>query len=565
MADKILTPSYLDLDFATLKQKFIDELSQSDLFKDYDFEGSNTSLLIEFVAYMAELNTYYLNKIAKNVYDETSDLYENVHRLATFRGYQPKGYISAQTDVTATITQEVDDQYFSPGDQLYIPAWFALSTKTNIPFITTRGYYGTIPTSASNAYQMTFSVKQGEVYNQTYTGADIIDDKIVLPFYQFDHDDNVEDEKISIQVEIDGVPWTRIPDFYDDISGLQNLNTVYTFNYDKYERYVVEFSSSRKMPLNSSTIKITLIKSLGSAGNVGPGTITESTDGLIFNLTKNAIIPKSNITLTNLFSTDPGAIPQPIDEIKKAARGFLHAQFRCVSRRDYITFLEAKTDIEAANAWGEQELYPDGLVSEYNRVHISCIPSTWGTGTIATSASNWESFPGISKDILVPTTVSSLWQQDLRIYLEPRKIMNSYEYFEVPELIYFAFDIGLKIKRSYNFIDVVKDVRDKLTYYFENLKEFGATISFMELHNFILDSNNVSTTNLFSNVKGIDNLVFREIACSETINTYDSLNYPKYTTSAFDSSVENKMRVIELGFAQYPMFDIDLCNFRQEF
>ena len=85
MADKILTPSYLDLDFATLKQKFIDELSQSDLFKDYDFEGSNTSLLIEFVAYMAELNTYYLNKIAKNVYDETSDLYENVHRVATFR------------------------------------------------------------------------------------------------------------------------------------------------------------------------------------------------------------------------------------------------------------------------------------------------------------------------------------------------------------------------------------------------------------------------------------------------------------------------------------------------
>ena len=36
--------------------------TKSDLFKDYDFEGSNTSLLIEFVAYMSELNTYYLNK-----------------------------------------------------------------------------------------------------------------------------------------------------------------------------------------------------------------------------------------------------------------------------------------------------------------------------------------------------------------------------------------------------------------------------------------------------------------------------------------------------------------------
>ena len=29
MADKILTPSYLDLDFNTLKQKFIDELCQA--------------------------------------------------------------------------------------------------------------------------------------------------------------------------------------------------------------------------------------------------------------------------------------------------------------------------------------------------------------------------------------------------------------------------------------------------------------------------------------------------------------------------------------------------------
>lgn len=566
---KELTPSYLNLDYNTLRQKFVNELSKSELFKDYDFEGSNTSILIEFISYVAELNTYYLNKIAKNVYDETADLYENVHRLSTFRGYSPKGYISAQTEVTATISQDITDLYFSPGDQLYIPAWFSLlNTNGTVPFVTTRAYYGSIPTSASNAYSMNFSVKQGEVYNQTYTGADIIDGQIILPFYQFDHDDDiVEEEKISILLEVNGIPWTRIPDFYDDISGLQAINTVYIFNYDKYQRYNIEFSSSRSIPDVSSIIKITLVKSLGSAGTCGAGEITQSTTGLIYNLTKQSAIPIESISLTNLSATDPGANPQELDEIKKAARGYLHAQYRCVSKNDYIAFLEARTDIISANAWGEQELYPDGMVTEYNKVHLSVIPTTWGTGTIATSAAGWTSFtsPTVSGNIIVPYNVSPLFQQTLRTYLEPRKMLNSYEYFELPTLVYFAFDIGLRIKRSYNFVDILQDVKAKLTYYFNNIKQFGTIINFLDIHNYILDGTNVSPNNSFSNIKGIDNLVFRDIVASKHIYDYESAYYPQYTESDFDSNVDNKVKSIKLGFTQYPNFDVNLCRFRQEF
>ena len=531
MADQILTPSYVDMDFATLRAKLVAQLQATDVFKDYDFEGSNTSLLIEFVAYMAELNTYYLNKIAKNVYDETADLYENVHRLSTFRGYSPKGYISAQTDVTVTLSLLEDDEYtyFEPGDQIYIPAWFSLTnTDGTIPFVTTRAYYGTIPPSATNAYQTTFSVKQGEVYTQTYSGADIIDGAIILPFYQFDHDDDVSDEKISVLVEIDGIPWSRIPDFYDDISGLLEINTVYTFNYNKYQRYNIEFSSSRSMPDISSTIVVTLVKSLGSVGTVGAGSITVSTPGLVYNLTKSGeswsgIIPIKNLTLTNLVSSDPGSEPQDLDTIKKAARGFLHAQYRCVSKQDYIAFLEARTDLISANAWGEQELFPNGEVKEYNRVHLSVIPTTWGSGTVATSAVSWTPFSGVTGNIIKPTAVSTVWQQTLRTYLEPRKMMNSYEYFEVPDLVYFAFDIGLRIKRSYNYIDILQDVKSKLTYYFDNLKEFGGIINYLDIHNFITDTSNVSSTNSFSNIKGINNMVFRDIVMNTTCQPYGTL------------------------------------------
>ena len=58
-----LVPKYLDIDFNTLVAKIKEELAASPnvVFRDLNYEGSNISILIELVAYLGELNTYFLN------------------------------------------------------------------------------------------------------------------------------------------------------------------------------------------------------------------------------------------------------------------------------------------------------------------------------------------------------------------------------------------------------------------------------------------------------------------------------------------------------------------------
>ena len=97
-------PSYLEIDFLTLVDKFREELKESDVYRDYDFEGANISILIELMSYVGELTTFFTNKIAKNVYLETADVYEAANRLARQIGYEPKGIRSARATLTVAVT-----------------------------------------------------------------------------------------------------------------------------------------------------------------------------------------------------------------------------------------------------------------------------------------------------------------------------------------------------------------------------------------------------------------------------------------------------------------------------
>jgi hypothetical protein len=99
-----LTPSYLPIDYSTLTQRLRTQIFESGKFTDVNYEGSNISILIELFAYISELNTFYLNKLAKNQFIDTADVYENVHRLANLLGYNPKGYVSSSGTINITLS-----------------------------------------------------------------------------------------------------------------------------------------------------------------------------------------------------------------------------------------------------------------------------------------------------------------------------------------------------------------------------------------------------------------------------------------------------------------------------
>lgn len=565
MATNTFIPNYMDIDFDTMKLRLQSLLSKNNTFRDYNYEGANITLLIELVSYLSAMTTYYGNKIAQNQYIDTAELYETVHMLARLRGYNPKGYISAEATVTVTIA-DPSALGIEVGNSVKIPAWKKIGTGDDtISFATTTDTTETIPLTATITDPYTFDiyVKQGDVASYTYTGNDIIDNKLYLPNYNFDYDSGTSDEYPSIQMLVGNTEWTRLTDFYDVIDELSDVTTTYMFKYDKYQRYYIEFSSLRSVPEKTDVITINLLKSLGVYGNLAAGLITIPEDDFIYNVTKQTtteteyLTVADNISVTNLTAAIGGDNPETISVIKESSLAATHSQYRNVSKYDYETFLEGRSDIVAAHVWGEQEVSPSGSFEEYNKVYISLIPYSWGESTISYYTSAGYDYP---------IAYSDTWKTTLARYMEPYKMISAWEEFILPEFVYFYYVIGIKVKRTYDFATVRADVYNKLIYYFSSVnRNFGEIISFTDVIDFILDPSYVSEIDDFDQVKGIQTLVIRDInlPLHTVYEPNDSGNYPYYTTEAI-GGYENNLRHIQLGHTQFPFLDWTNCTFVEE-
>jgi len=582
-----LIPEYLSIDFDTLVNRLRTQIQESDKFTDINYEGSNLNVLIELFAYIAELNTYYVNKLAKNQFIDTADIYENVHRLSTLLGYTPKGYISSTgtVDITATGSSIANKK-------IILENWTQLQTGNITDEDGNTIYYTTteVQEASASGNTVTFSnvpVKQGKIIkydeenSNAFSYSDIKDNKIMLPLYNFDYDNSITDNYKSVRLFVDGEEWTRINNFYDDISGLSNLNKVYRFEYNKYKQYYIEFSIYRDCPSSNSQIEIWLLNSLGADGNVAAGSINSSFDTeFLIDQFGNIIdlADLDSLTINNSSATTGGKNPQSIDDIKEWAKRTTHTQYRNVTKSDYKTYLELHNNVEKAGVWGEQEQNPNGgNIFDYNKVYISLIPnddpSTWSDKIYTISHVN-------SNDTTIYIPVTSVgsngyyssYVDEISTYLEPRKMLTAYEEYVAPDLIYFKFDVSIKIRSNYNYLKVLKDLKRKLQFYFNaSNREFNETIEFTDIINKMLDRNYVDNNNDddFEQTHGLLNFVIRDIDYLEPIdkiwytpNNEGSSNYPRFT-NVVESNWTNEIRNIELGLNQFPFIDINSCTWKQ--
>lgn len=563
------TPDYLNIDFLTLIEKFKTELENSDIFKDYDLEGSNISILMELNAYISELNTFFINKIAKNTFLETADVYEAANRLARQIGYEPKGTRSARCTLQVAVSGT------SAGDTVRVLPWKQLnsgrsdSDGNEILFATTASKQ---VTASGDPTTINVPIRQGEVVTLTgYTGDDLIDNELILPV-EYAFDDDLSDDYPSVRVTVNGTEWTRLSDFYLDVI-TPNTDNVYMFVYDRYRRSKIVFNSGRNVPVSTDSISITVLSSLGTDGSIGADvdeTWEIESDELV-EINGAAVTDNDTISMSSSAASIGASSPETIDEIKFNAQSALRAQFRDVNANAYNSFLSARSDVVASNAYGEQDLVPSGGDPQnYNIVHISIIPEIYGNSTIRYSTTTFTTDWGeTDSSIIVPSGYSTSWKNELLLYLRPRKMICSYETMEVPDLVYFSFEIGVRKKRIYEFTDIQTDVLNKLIYYFRSSNmEFGSEIDFNDLTEYLSDTTEVSDSDNFDNIKGIRNINIRDINVSKTVYEYNvdpnnSSYFPKYTIAPWTNR-DNMLRPIQLGSNQFPMLSSTTVKITEE-
>ena len=94
---------FTNLDFNTLRAQIKDYLRSNSNFSDFDFEGSNFSILIDTLAYNSYITSYNTNMAVNESFIDSATLRENVVSLARNIGYVPRSTKSAVATINFTV------------------------------------------------------------------------------------------------------------------------------------------------------------------------------------------------------------------------------------------------------------------------------------------------------------------------------------------------------------------------------------------------------------------------------------------------------------------------------
>ena len=99
---------YTNLDFDQIKTSIKDYLRANSTFTDFDFEGSNFSVLIDTLAYNSYITAFNSNMVVNESFLDSATLRENVVSLAGNIGYLPRSRTASKAQISFNVTTTVD-------------------------------------------------------------------------------------------------------------------------------------------------------------------------------------------------------------------------------------------------------------------------------------------------------------------------------------------------------------------------------------------------------------------------------------------------------------------------
>ena len=363
---------FTSLDFDQIKAQIKDYLRANSNFTDFDFEGSNFSVLIDTLAYNTYINAFNANLVANESFLDSATIRENVVSLARNIGYVPR----SKTASVATIKLgdiEISDNLADP----------------QIPFITLRAglvcvgsannstYRFSIPEDITSTRMVTIngkryaqfddniSVHEGTLLSRLFLVDTSIDQRFIL--------DTPNIDSSTIRAYVKGLNDSGIGRKYspvDNILNIDNKSEIYLMQEVQDEKYELMFGDGlfgRKLE-NNQTITARYIVTDGETGN---GASEFSFQGTFSNQVGALIQPNDNVTVTTVQSSSNGAEVEDLASIKYFAPRIYSAQYRAVTPRDYEAIIQTiypKT--ESVAVVGGEELDPP----QFGRVQISIKP-----------------------------------------------------------------------------------------------------------------------------------------------------------------------------------------------
>ena len=349
---------FTNLDFDQIKSSIKDYLRSNTTFTDFDFEGSNFSVLIDTLAYNTYITAFNSNMIVNESFLDSATLRENVVSLARNIGYVPR----SKTAATATISFSVPVS-FTTGQLVLKAGLICVGASENTSY--TFSTYEDITTNVINGVATFTDVKvyQGSYLTRNFTVDTSYNQRFILS--------NPDIDTSTITVNVGTREYKQI----DNIITIDSASEIYLLQEVADESYELLFGDGilGKKLSNGDIIKIGYVVTKGTDGN-GPslfnyaGTTTTS-EGVITN-------PTGPVTISATTSASGGGDIEPIESIKYFAPRIYASQNRAVTARDYEAIVQKiYPNTESVSVVGGEELDPP----EFGKVVLSIKPKNGTT------------------------------------------------------------------------------------------------------------------------------------------------------------------------------------------
>jgi hypothetical protein len=429
-----------ELDFAAYKQSLKTYLSQQTEFRDYDFEGSNLSVLLDLLAYNTYHNAMYLNMIGSEMFLDTAQLRDSIVSHAKELNYTPRSRSASTIDVTITA------QPANTPDTITLPRYYSIRGTNDANETYTFTTNETIVLYRSNNYTFSnVSFYEGSIKTEAFVANSANNQTFTLSSNTLDVS-SITVEVRNSSTDTTTVAWNKA----NELFGLNSNSAVFFVQGADEFKYGVSFGngvSSKKLTAGN----IVLVSYRQTAGEDGNGcgifTSISSADGFSSN----------TFILTTTESSSGGSQAEDAESIRyNAIRGFTN-QNRAVTAEDFISLIKANyPSLETVIAYGGEEAVP----KRYGKVIISAKPV--GGENLSSSLKN---------------NILTFLQDKTPLSIEPEIVDPEYLYLDIISRV--KYNISATTKTPSQLVsNVVTAITAFNTSY---LSDFGADLRFSKL------------------------------------------------------------------------------------
>ena len=346
---------FSNLDFDQIKTSIKDYLRANSDFTDFDYEGSNFSVLIDTLAYNTYITAFNANMIVNESFLDSAVLRENVVSLARNIGYVPRSRTAARAQVYFPVY--IDTNTYST-TSLTLKAGLvcvASSADEAFTFAISEDITTTVNNGIANFGTLSdpITVYQGTYITQSFNVDGSLDQRFLL--------ENAFIDTSTIVVYVKGPSDTGMGKQYslvDNIVGVNKDSETYLIQEVQDQKYELLFGDGvfGKKLEDGTEITVGYIISDGKSGN-GPSKFNYA--GTIRDTLDNIIPPQSLPIINTTASAANGGEIESIDSVKYFAPRLYSAQHRAVTGRDYEAIIQkVYPNTESVSVVGGEELDP---------------------------------------------------------------------------------------------------------------------------------------------------------------------------------------------------------------